>query len=77
MVEVNCPCGCEMDYIGNGEWECPECGEVLYTGYDDEGDSTAENLSREEAALIWRSRGMDEEDTFGYTQRELERELTE
>lgn len=72
MVEVYCPCGEQMDYIGGGNWECPECGEVLYEGYDEEGESTEESLSADEAALIWGSRGRDEEDTFGYLEEELE-----
>lgn len=75
MKNVTCPCGYEMDYIGNGEWKCPKCGETLYTGYDDEGESTQESLSVDDAALIWGSRGKDEEDMFGYSEEDLENEL--
>lgn len=75
MVEVYCPCGCEMEYIGGGDWECPECGEVLYKGFDEDGESAEESLSRDDAAYIWRSRGRDEEDTFGYSEEELEEEF--
>lgn len=45
MVEVYCPCGCEMEYIGGGDWKCPECEEVLYKGFDEDGESTEESLS--------------------------------
>ena len=75
MLEVYCPCGVEMEYIGRGKWKCPDCGEVLYEGYDEEGESTEESLSVDEAALIWGSRGRDEDDTFGYLEDELEDEF--
>ena len=76
MAEVYCPdCAWEMEYIGGGNWKCPECGEILYTGYDEEGESTAESLSVEEAALIWRSHGKDEDYMFGYSEEELEDKL--
>lgn len=74
MLEY-CPCGWEMDYIGGGRWKCPECGEILYTGYDDNGESTEESLSIDEIALIWLSHGRDEAYMFGYTEEELENAL--
>ena len=38
---------------------------------DDEDDSDGEGLSLDDAADIWRSRGMDEDDTFGYSEDDL------
>ena len=58
-----------MEYIGNHEWECTECGtiyEIDGIDYDDE-----ERLSVCDAALIWISNGMDEDYTFGYSEEEL------
>ena len=39
--------------------------------YDDNDDEDSESLSVYEAAEIWRSNGMDEDYTFGYTEDEL------
>ena len=39
--------------------------------YDDD-DNDGENLSVYDAALIWASKGKDEDYTFGYTEEELE-----
>lgn len=76
MAKEYCPsCGEEMDYIGGGEWECPECGDELYTGYDEDGESTEECISLDEAAQIWASHGCDEDYTFGYPERRLEEAL--
>ena len=72
MAEVYCPCGEEMYYVGGGNWKCPECGEVLYEGYDEDGESTEECISLDEAALIWASHGKDEDYTFGYSEEDLE-----
>ena len=72
MAEVYCPCGEEMHYVGGGNWKCSECGEVLYKGYDEDGESTEECISVDEAALIWASHGKDEDYTFGYSEEDLE-----
>lgn len=39
--------------------------------YDDDDDEDGESLSVYEAAEIWRSNGMDEDYTFGYSEDEL------
>ena len=41
------------------------------SGFDDDDDEDGESLSVYEAAEIWRSNGMDEDYTFGYTEDEL------
>ena len=61
-----------MYYVGGGNWKCPECGEVLYEVYDEDGESTEECISLDEAALIWASHGKDEDYTFGYSEEDLE-----
>lgn len=72
MIQEFCPtCGEELVYIGAGDWKCPKCGEELCLGYDDEGESTSECLSSDEAALIWGSSGCDEDYLFGYSEDEL------
>lgn len=38
---------------------------------DDEDDDSGESLSASDAADIWRSNGMDEDYTFGYSEDEL------
>ena len=76
MVTEYCPvCGIEMYYIGGGYWKCSECGEVEYFGHDEDGESTEESLSADDASLIWGSRGKDEDYTFGYLEEDLEEEL--
>lgn len=61
------------DYEGiGGEWYCPNCNALHYTGYDDEGDSVEVGLSLEDAALIYGSNGCDEDYTYGYSEDELE-----
>ena len=68
-------CGGEMNYLGHREWECTKCHSVYeITGidYDDEDDENGECLSVDDAALIWASRGKDEDYMFGYTEEELE-----
>lgn len=67
-------CGAEMHYIGNREWECTNCHtvyEIEDIDYDDEEDED-EYLSVYDAALIWASKGKDEDYMFGYTEEELE-----
>ena len=72
MESAYCPCAEEMYYIGGGNWKCPECGEVLYMGYDEDGESTAECISIDEAALLWASHGKDSDYTFGYREEDLD-----
>ena len=72
MATAYCSCGYEMYHIGGGNWKCPECGEVLYEGYDEDGESTAESISIEDAALIWASHGKDDDYTCGYRVEDLE-----
>ena len=68
----------QMEYKGEGNFECPICG---FTYHDDEydidesEDDDAENLSVYEAALIWAAHGKDEDYTFGYSEEELEAAL--
>ena len=69
-------CGAPMEYIGNHEWECTECGtiyEIDGIDYDDYDED--ECLSVYDAALIWISNGMDEDYTFGYSEEELKNAL--
>ena len=56
MAREICPCGEEMDYGGGGNWECPVCGDELYTGYDEDGESTEECMDADDAALYRKSR---------------------
>lgn len=63
-----------MEYIGDGNWECPKCGRVIPFGESDDDDD-GESLSVYDAALIWASNGKDEGYTFGYSEGELERAL--
>lgn len=68
-------CGGRMKYIGHREWECTKCNiiyEIEGIDYDDEDDDDGEALSVYDAALIWASRGKDEDYMFGYTEEELE-----
>ena len=44
-----------------------------YMGLGDDDDDTGEALSAEDAADIWRSKGMDSDYTFGYSEDELRR----
>lgn len=64
----------EMDYKGEGNFECSVCG---FTYHDDEydDDNSDERMSVYDAALIWRSKGKDEDYMFGYTEEELEAAL--
>ena len=64
----------EMTYDGNGDYSCPVCGETYHDWeYDDDGSDEA--LSVYDAALIWASKGKDEDYMFGYTEEELEEAL--
>ena len=64
-----------MKYIGNKEWECTKC----HTIYEIEGieyeDDEDKGLSVYDAALIWASKGKDEDYMFGYSEEELEAAL--
>ena len=61
-----------MKYIGHGEWECTKCHtiyEIEGINYDDDDEN--EGLNVYDAALIWASKGKDEDYMFGYTEEEL------
>lgn len=75
MINYSCGhgCGVDMEYIGNGEWECPKCRRVIPFGEPNEEDD--EFLSVYDAALIWASNGKDEDYMFGYSEEELENAL--
>lgn len=57
--------------------DSPTREEVLGCGEDDWNDDEddSESLSADDAALIWASRGKDEDYTFGFTEDELEEAL--
>lgn len=65
----------EMEYTGDGNYVCPVCGETYHDYEFDEEDDEYESLSVYDAALIWASRGKDEDYTFGYSEEELENAL--
>lgn len=76
-MEYCIDCGAEMKYIGNREWECTNCHiiyEIAGIYYDDE-EGEGENLNVCDAALIWASKGKDEDYMFGYTEEELNNAL--
>ena len=72
-----CPdCGHRMNRLYDkwGNWDgetyvCNFCPDEVYSEEEEEDDS--ERLSASDAADIWASSGMDEDDTFGYTEDEL------
>lgn len=65
MAKAYCPsCGVKMEYAGGGYWECPDCGDEEYKGYDEDGESTEEAMDEEDAELYRKSRGYDEDDNF-------------
>ncbi len=66
-------CNVEMTPLGDGDWECPQCGQIVTIGDTGEKDDGA--LSVYEAAEIWASHGKDEDYTFGYSDEELEAAL--
>lgn len=59
------------DILGNWDGETYICDYCAGSDYDDE-DEDGEGLSVYEAALIWASKGKDEDHTFGYSEEELE-----
>ena len=69
-------CNTDMNYIGDGRYECPSChataGVIPEDGWNDDDDET---LSVYDAALIWASNGKDEDYMCGYTEEELENAL--
>ena len=62
----------EMEYVGDGEYMCPVCGDVFYDPDFDDNDDDGERISVYDAADIWMSNGKDEDSMFGYTREELE-----
>ncbi|MDL2219572.1 hypothetical protein LJC04_04490 [Ruminococcaceae bacterium OttesenSCG-928-O06] len=67
-------CGVDMEYIDNGDWECPSCGIVIPFGVPNEDDtSTGESLSVWDAAEIYLSNGCDDDYCFGYSHEDLMR----
>jgi hypothetical protein len=76
MIPYNCGsgrCGAyDMEYIGDGDWKCPNCGKIIAFGEPDEDDEdSGESLSVWDAADIYFSNGCDEDYMFGYTHEEL------
>ena len=73
-----CPdCGHRMrrDRDSFGDWDgetyiCDYCADADYDDHDDD-DEYGERLDVYDAALAWLSSGMDEDQTFGYTEEEL------
>lgn len=68
-------CRVAMDFYFPNFWICPQCGREDYWNPDDAVDDEEEDgetLSVSDAADIWASGGKDEDDTFGYTEDELE-----
>lgn len=64
----------EMEYMGEGDYVCPVCGDEYHDDHFDE-DEDGENISVYDAAEIWASNGKDEDYMFGYSESELERAL--
>ena len=77
MAEFTCrACKGTTTYDGEGYWYCSHCRESFYEGYDEDGEPAGgDRLSVHDAALLWASRGKDEDYTFGYTEEELENAL--
>lgn len=65
----------EMDYKGDGYYECSVCGFEYHDWEFDDDCGQGEGLSVYDAALIWASHGKDEDYTFGYDEDELEAAL--
>lgn len=64
----------EMSYVGEGNYICQTCGFTYHdSDYDD--DYSGEALSVYDAALIWASKGKDEDYMFGYSEQQLEKAL--
>ena len=61
----------EMEYKGEGNFECPICG-LTYRDDEYDNDGSGETLSVYDAAVIWASHGKDEDYMFGYSEEELE-----
>lgn len=64
----------QMNYKGNGNYECPVCS-FEYHDDDFDHDYSDERLTVDDAAHYWASRGKDEDYMFGYTEEELEKAL--
>ena len=71
MISYGCNnrCGVDMEYIGDGDWKCPTCGEVICFG--EPSDDDEESLNVWDAADIYFSSGFDEDCMVGYTHEEL------
>lgn len=63
----------DLDSYGNWDGETYVCDYCSGSTYDDDDDS--EGLSADDAALIWMSSGMDEDQMFGYSEKELREAL--
>lgn len=75
-MEFCIDCGAQMKYIGSKEWECTKCHTIYeIEGIEYDEDTECETLSVHDAALIWASRGKDDDYMFGYTEKELEQAL--
>lgn len=64
----------EMSYEGNGDYYCSVCG-FTYHDWEYDDDGSAESINVYDAALIWASKGRDEDYMFGYTEEELQNAL--
>ena len=62
----------QMEYVGDGDYMCPVCGDVFHDYDFDGGEDDSERISVEEAAYIWMSNGKDEDFMFDYSEEELE-----
>ena len=63
----------DMDYVGDGDYVCPVCGETYHD--DSFDDDNEESIDVYDAADIWAANGKDEDDTLGYSVEELESAL--
>ncbi len=72
---AKCRCGGELEYLGNGKWECDLCGEEYDEFENDDIDFYGEALSIHDVALMWASNGKDEDYMCGYSEEELEEAL--
>ena len=69
---AKCRCGEELEYLGDGKWECCVCEQLYDEFEDDDIDFYGEGIGAYDAALIWCSHGRDEDYMFGYTEEQLE-----
>lgn len=64
-----------QEEIDEAEGDFQRAVDAQYDIDDEDEEGGEEALSLADAALIWKSRGMDEDYTFGYTEDELRQEL--